>query len=112
MKHLFAALVIVAAAAPLRADLPDGNWRLGQMNNATADFPVCLFKVEKKDGKPAAEVADRPAKSEVKLDTFEAKGDRVLIVVDFGGTKRTFEGMVDAKDPKTVRGTFGDDMRV
>jgi hypothetical protein len=112
MKHLFAALVIVAAAAPLRADLAEGNWRLAQMVNASVDSSICVLKVEKKDGKLTAEVADRPAKSEVKLDGFEAKGDRVLIVVDFGGTKRTFEGTVDAKDPKTVRGTFGDDMRV
>src|SRR4051812_2817302 len=112
MKHLFAALVVVAAAAPLRADLPEGNWRLGQISNATSDFPVCLLRVEKKDGKLTAEVVDRPAKSEVKLDSIEAKGDRVLIVVDFGGTKRTFEGMVDGKDAKTVRGTFGDELRV
>src|SRR4051812_37578623 len=111
MKHPFAVLIAVVMAAPAWAELPEGNWRLAQMSNASVDSSVCVLKVEKKDGKLMAEVADRPAKSEVKLDSFEAKGDKVVLVLDFGGTRRTFEGAADAKDPKTVRGTLGDETR-
>jgi hypothetical protein len=112
MRHSFAALITVGLAVPALADLPEGNWRLAQMGNATIDFPMCVLKVETKDGKLAADIVDRPAKSEAKLDRFESKGDRVIVVLDFGGTKRTFEGAIDGKDPKIVRGTYGDELRV
>jgi hypothetical protein len=111
MRHLFAAIVAVLVAAPAVADLPEGNWRLAQMVNASVDSSVCVLKVEKKDGKLTAEVTDRPAKSEVTLDSFEAKDAKVVLVVDFGGTKRTFDGTVDGRDPKVVRGTLGDEAR-
>ena len=111
MKHLFAALVAVLVSGPAWADLAEGNWRLGQMVNATAESPLCVLKVEKKDGKVTAAVADKPARLELTVTDFQVKGDKVVLAVEVGGTRRSFEGTVDAKDPKTVRGTFGDEAR-
>jgi hypothetical protein len=103
--------ILVALPAAAAAEIKEGYWRLAQMGTASTDLSVLLLKVETKDGKLTAEVADLPAKSTARLDTFKADGDKVLVTISIGANKLTFEGTVDPKDAKVVRGTYGDDRR-
>jgi hypothetical protein len=111
-RIVLALAVVIALPASLVAEIKDGHWRFSQMVNATANVPVFLLKVEKKDGKLTAEVADLPVKSPAKLDGFTADGDKVTFTVDLGSTKLTFDGTVDPKDDKVIRGSYGDDRRI
>jgi hypothetical protein len=118
MTRFITGLLALAVAAPAMAaevGLGEGHWRLAQKPSATAEFVVFLLKVEKKDGKLVAEVADAPNKSIAKLDSFKSEGNKVVVVVAMGANKLTFEGTIDAKDAnkdaKIVRGSYGDDRR-
>ena len=50
MKHLFAAIVAVVVAGPGLADLPEGNWRLAQMVNASVDSPSACSRSKRRAG--------------------------------------------------------------
>jgi hypothetical protein len=126
MPRFVVALVAIAVGLPaVRAadTLPEGNWRLSQMGNATFESPLCLLKVEEKDGKltaaivdtlelPPSKKGDKTRKLEVKLESFKAEGSHVQVVIDVQGSKMTFDGQVEGKDAKVVRGTLGDERRV
>jgi len=109
------ALILAAPAMAAEVGLSEGHWRLAQKPSATAEFVVFLLKVEKKDDKLTAEVADAPNKSIAKLDSFKTEGNKVVVVVAMGTNKLTFEGTFDPKDAnkdaKVVRGSYGDDKR-
>lgn len=114
MKPLLAGLVALAVAVPASADLAEGNWRLSQHGTPISDARVCLLKVEKKDGKLTATVIALPeirvpqpvpAKDrKMTVEQFKADGDMVHLVLDTGVSKVTFDGTVDARDKKVVRG--------
>src|SRR4029077_3275217 len=105
-------VALVLAAPAIGAELAEGHWRLAQTPSANFDVSVFLLKVEKKDGKTVGEVADLPARSTAKLDSFKVEGDKVVVVVAIGINKLTFEGTIDPKDEKVVWGSYGDDRRI
>jgi hypothetical protein len=109
---LVAALLL--AAPPARADDPPlaaGNWLLSYMPVATPERRMALLKVETKDGKPTATLVSAGQRDSVKVDGFRVEGKIASFTLDVG-VKLQFEGVVDAKDPRRVLGSFGDDQRV
>lgn len=122
MKHSFAGLVIIAMAGPAVAELPDGHWRVSQHLSPLAEQRLCVLKVEKKDGKSTATVTDslkafaprgeEPKAIDVKVNEFTMDGDKVTLALTVGVQKLTFEGTVDAKDKKSLRGAIDDGRRV
>ena len=109
---LVAAVLLAAPAA--RADDPPlatGNWLLSYMPVATPERRMALIKVETKDGKSTATLVSAGPRESVRVDGFQVEGKNVSFTLDIG-VKLQFEGVVDAKDPKRVLGSFGDDQRV
>ena len=124
MTRFLAGVLALVCAAPLAAaEMAAGNWRVSQHLTALADARICVLKVEMKDGKPTATVVDtleqpplkkggEPRKLEVKLLEFKVEKNHVLIVLSIANSKSTFEGVIDAKDVKVIRGSIGDNNRV
>ena len=111
MKHLFAALVIVAAGRPDSGRPAEGQ--LAARPDGQRDHRLPAVRSQgRKEGRQARGRRS-PTAGQVPRSSwtaFEAKGDRVHGVGRTSvGTKRTFEGVVDDKDAKIVRGTFGDE---
>ena len=106
-----AAIVLCVPAAFAADALPEGNWRFSQNLGAT-ESPLALVKVEKKDDKLSLSVLEAVNKAGVKTSDLKVDGKTVTFNVEIGGGKYTFEGMIDAKDAKVVRGSFGDGTRL
>jgi hypothetical protein len=107
---LAVALPATHAADP--AALTDGHWRLSQHLGATAQSPMALLKVEKKDDKLAATVVDTPIKAGLKVTELKLDGKAVKFNLEIGTGKYAFEGTFDAKDSKLILGSFGDGTRL
>src|SRR5262245_9130138 len=118
-----AAIAVALPSARAADTLPEGNWRLGQMGNATSETGLCRLKEEQKDGKLSAAIVDtlefpprkkggKAEKLEVKLESFKADGNQVQIVVFVSGSKMTFDGQLEEKGAKVIRGALGDERRV
>ena len=70
---------------------------------------LLLVKIEKKDGKLVASVLEKSnPKAPYTIGDLKVDGSTVTLPVSFG-RKFTFEGLIDAKDGKVVRGSFFDD---
>jgi hypothetical protein len=91
--------------------LATGNWLLSYMPVATPERRMALLKVDTKDSKSTATLVSAGQRESVKLDQFRVDGRNVTFTLDIG-VKLLFEGVVDAKDPKRVLGSFGDEQRV
>src|SRR5262249_9753122 len=104
----------LALAQIARADKPlDGNWQL--INSSSAiESTVSIFKVETKDGKPAATVAFAPPNVEVTVTAFAVtdttvtlsirqarmiQNRQILSNVEFIGVR--------GSDPKVILGSTG-----
>lgn len=111
-RFLAAATAVLALALPVGAgDLPDGNWRLGQHVGPVNEFVIALVKVETKDGKSTPTVIDDAVKGQAKVSDLKTDGHMVTMRVEIGAAKYTFEGLLDGKDAKVVRGSLSDGTR-
>jgi len=90
--------------------LTPGNYIVYYAFSSTApEQAFGLIKVEKKGGKLTGELLDKPAGLPADFESFTVDGRLVEVVFDLGGRKLSFEGFVDAKNPKLANGSFGDD---
>jgi len=113
IRLLMAATAIALCIPAARAAdaLPEGNWRFSQ-NLGVNESPLALVKVEKKDEKLSVSVVEAVIKAGVKVDDFKIDGKTITFKVEIGGGKYAFEGVIDPKDAKVVRGSFGDGTRL
>lgn len=113
MTRFLAASVTVVLCLPAAwaADAPigEGHWRLAQ-HIGSNENPVLLLKVEKKDGKLAANVVSD--KGGWKAGDIKIDGATVTIPLSVSGLNYHFEGIVDPKDSKFIRGALFDDTRL
>ena len=107
-RFLTAAMAVAVLASAARADLADGNYRFSQNMGAINESPLLLVKIEKKDGKPTISAVEGGNKNAFTVSDLKVDGAKVTFAFDAGGTKYTFEGTTDPKDPKTVRGVMSD----
>ncbi len=107
IRFLTAALAVALFTSATRADLAEGNWCLAQQFSSTAEQGVVVFKLEKKDGKLAATLVN-PKERPIKIGEIKVDGANVTIPFDFG-RPFTFEGKIDPKDAKVVRGCLFND---
>ncbi len=104
-----AALVAAAPAADDAPGLPAGNYILSYSGSPAAQQRLALLKVEAKDGKPAVSVASTgPRDTGYKATDLTVAGQAVGMKFTLGGRTLTFEGVLDPKNPKAVRGSLGD----
>jgi len=112
-RLLIAASVIVFCipVASAAEAIPEGNWRFSQ-NFGAGESPLALVKVEKKDGEVSVSVVEAAIKASVKVSDLKVIDKVVTLNVDIGGNKYVFEGFIDSKDAKVIRGSFGDGTRL
>lgn len=98
----------------------DGNYVLSMVSTPVAEARYAIVKIETKDGKPTVSVVhDGPEpknpkqrRPEVKVSDLKVSGKSVTFAFERFGQKFTFEGTVDAKDPKRLLGTISDGERL
>jgi hypothetical protein len=114
MRYLFAGLAALALLVPARSasTLPEGNWRFSQNIGPVNESPLALLKLETKDGKLSLTIVEEVIKAGLKVSDLKVDGKTVSFAVEIGGTKYTFEGVIDPKDEKVVRGSFSDGTRL
>ncbi|MCE9530674.1 MAG: hypothetical protein K8T89_06025 [Planctomycetes bacterium] len=108
------AILVIASSIASSADekpaLAEGNYIVYYAFNSSApEQAFCLIKVEKKGGRLKGTYVAGSPKLTAEMESFAVDGRKVDIVFDLGGRKLSFEGFVDSKDPKSARGSFGDD---
>ncbi len=100
----------LARAADEKPTLEPGNYIVYYaFRSESPEQAFSLIKVEKKGGKLIAELEDSAPNLKADLKEFSVEGRSVLVALDLGGRVLTFEGLVDAKNPKSALGSFGDD---
>lgn len=115
IRGLTLSLAAMAAIAPqIRADekpaLEPGYYFVYYSFQPSSPEQVfALIKVEKKGGKLVGSLEASPPNLSSELKEFTVDGRNVLVAFDLGGRILTFEGLVDAKDPRIALGSFGDD---
>jgi len=112
MRRLIAILALAGClAAPQAtpaADPEPGNYRLVYFPPAPTDIVMAVVKLDKKDGKWAAElVAASPQMSKLTLGELKADGKLIHIPVNIG-QELMFEGVLGS-DATLVRGSLGND---
>ncbi len=107
------AAIVFALPATFAAEpaLTENHWRLSQVMPTGSESPLMLFKIEKKDGKLTAKVVDDAIKAESAGGDVTADSKTVSVNVQIGGAKYKFEGIVDSKDAKIIRGALTDSGR-
>jgi len=107
------AAIVLALPAAFAAEpaLTENHWRLSQVMSLGFESPLMLFKIEKKDGKTTAKVVDDAIKAESTGGEVTADSKSVTVNVQIGGSKYKFEGIVDSKDTKVIRGVLTDGAR-
>jgi len=114
MTRLLMAASVIALCLPAgsRAEgIAEGNWRFSQ-NLGVAESPLALLKVEKKDDKLSLSVLESAIKTGVNVSDLKVVGKTVTLNVEIGRIKYAFEGAIDGKEPKVIRGSFGDGTRL
>src|SRR5262249_4477625 len=99
-------LVLSAFAADKEA-LPTGTYRLAYLATPGGESTQALIKVETKDGKITGSLAAKPPRyDDLMLNKFTVEGSKVHAVVKLFGNEYAFDGLISAKDGKTVLGTY------
>mgnify|MGYP002780584555 CR=1 FL=1 len=108
-----AVAVGVAPAADEKPAIPAGNYALSYSPNPSFEQRFLIVKIGEKDGKPTAELVSSPPRAgDVTVGKLTVENGKVTLPVNLGSNKLSFEGVLDAKEPKTVLGSFGDDARI
>jgi len=99
------------AAFAAEPALTENHWRLSQVMPTGFESPLMLFKIEKADGKTTAKVVDDAIKAESAGGEVTSDAKTVTVNVQIGGSKYKFEGIIDSKDAKVIRGVLTDGSR-
>ena len=106
---LVLSLPIAYSAEPI---LTENYWRLSIVGPQGSEAQqLVLLKIEKKDGKLAAKVTLDAIKAQVSAGEVKADAKTVTIPISIGGSTYTFEGNIDAKNAKLMRGSLSDGSR-
>ncbi len=106
-----AVVAITSAPADEKPSLAPGTYVLTLVPFPGIEQRFVIVKVEEKDGKPVAELVSGPAGRDVTLGKLAVENGQVKFPVSLGSTKLSFEGVLDAKNPKEILGSFGEDAR-
>jgi hypothetical protein len=113
MKRLFgltlAAAMLCATSVFAESPLPDGSYRLSQSMGQGMEYPLCLIKVETKDGKTIGTLEKAAERVPIKKADLKLDGKKIVLTTDLGGSPVYFEGTII--DPKAIKGSLGDDKR-
>lgn len=109
---LVAAVAVSAAPAADPPAIADGTYALAFSPAPAVEQRFLILKIATKDGKPAAEVVAAAPDLPATVGALAVADGKVTLPVNIGPTKLTFEGVVDAKNPKLVLGSLGDDARI
>ena len=111
---LLMAALLLSHAGLSAADKPalaDGKYLLSYQAGIGGESRIAVLELKTEDGKTKAEMLDGGPSKWVVSD-FKLDGKSVTAKVTLGTNKLSFEGKVDAKDPKIALGSFGDDSRI
>jgi len=94
-----------------KPSIPDGNWFLAyRPTMASGESRLAILKTETKDGKTTLKTV-AGGRSDWSTSNLKIDGTTFTFNVD-GPAKLIFEGILDAKDAKKIRGNLGDDSRL
>lgn len=109
LRRAICCFVFLAIAAPtaVKAEAPEGNWKLSYLPVPTVEFNTLLVKLEDKDGKlTASRIGDTPTGG-MTVEKAAVEGNKLQIDLKSGSGAIVFEGVLSDKEPKKIRGTLG-----
>ncbi|MBL8822823.1 MAG: hypothetical protein JNJ77_09570 [Planctomycetia bacterium] len=88
LKKLVLLTLLLAFSQGIHAQgtIPDGNYRLALIGSPSAETTQALLKVETKDGTQTASVLAVPPRSTVKLTSYKANGQEIVLTLSNGMT--------------------------
>lgn len=108
-----AVAVGVAPAADDKPAIPAGNYVLTYSPEVSVEQRFLIVNIGEKDGTPTAELVSGPPRiRDLTLGKLTVENGKVTLPINLGTNNRSFEGVIDPKEPTTIRGSFGGDSRL